>query len=371
MTSATDHKFMSRALHLARKGLYTTMPNPRVGCVLVRDGVIVGEGFHKRPGDPHAEIHALHEAGSKAEGATVYVTLEPCSHYGRTPSCAIALIHAKVARVVAAMKDSNPMVSGRGITMLQDKGITITHGIYENEARALNPGFIKKMESGKPYLRLKMAMSLDGRTGMASGESQWITGSAARSDVQKLRARSCAIISGIGSIIQDNSSLTVRPKELGLPDTAIMCQRQPLRVVLDAFLKTPVNARVISGPGNILIASSVEADAHKKEKLEQAGAEVLILDSEHGEISLDQLLKHLAQRDCQEVLLEAGAILAGSAVQQKLVDELIIFMAPVLMGSDAKPLLQMPFQHMSEKLNLNIQDIQAIGSDWKITAVLD
>jgi diaminohydroxyphosphoribosylaminopyrimidine deaminase/5-amino-6-(5-phosphoribosylamino)uracil reductase len=370
MASAIDHEMMSRALRLARKGLYTTMPNPRVGCVIVREGEIVGEGFHERPGEPHAEVYALRMAGEKAEGATAYVTLEPCSHFGRTPPCAEALIKAGVAKVVAAMEDPNSVVSGRGMAMLQEAGIEITTGVLESEARALNPGFIKKMEFQKPYVRLKMAMSVDGRTAMASGESQWITGAAARSEVQKLRARSCAIISGVGSILQDDSSLTIRPEELGLPDAEALCQKQPLRVVLDASLKTPVGARVISGPGRVLIACSRQADDHKKSELEKVGAEVLMLDSDQGGINLEQLLEHLAQRDCHEVLLETGATLAGSAVQQKLVDELIIFMAPTLMGSEARPLLQMPFQSMSEKLNLNIQDIQAIGSDWKITAHL-
>ena len=368
MAYAIDHEMMSRALQLARKGLYTTTPNPRVGCVIMKDGEIVGEGFHERPGEPHAEVHALRMAGEKAEGATAYVTLEPCSHFGRTPPCAEALIKAKVGRVVAAMQDPNPLVSGRGLKVLQEEGVQVESGVLETEAKALNPGFIKKMETGLPFVRLKMAMSLDGRTAMDNGESQWITGPAARSEVQKLRAQSCAIITGVGSILQDNSSLTVRAEELGLPDAEKLARRQPLRVVLDSSLQTPVDSKVVTGPGQALIVCSDQADDSRRIELEAAGAEVLRLSSSAGRIDLKSLMEHLAQRDCQEVLLETGATLAGAAVNEGLVDELITFMAPVLMGSAARPLLTLPFQSMSEKLELNISDIRAIGADWQITA---
>ncbi|WP_422136836.1 bifunctional diaminohydroxyphosphoribosylaminopyrimidine deaminase/5-amino-6-(5-phosphoribosylamino)uracil reductase RibD [Endozoicomonas sp. ALD040] len=367
MASAIDHEMMSRALQLARKGLYTAMPNPRVGCVIIKDGVIVGEGFHERSGEPHAEVHALEMAGDRTKGATVYVTLEPCSHFGKTPPCAEALIKARVSRVVAAMEDPNPLVSGRGLKRLSDVGIEVESGVLEAEARALNPGFIKKMMSGQPFVRLKLAMSLDGRTAMESGESQWITGPDARSEVQKLRAQSCAIVSGVGSILHDNSSLTVRAEELGLPDAEKLARRQPLRVVLDSSLQTPVDAKVVTGPGRALIVCTDQAEQSRQAQLEAAGAEVIRLNAGR-QVDLNALMSELAQRDCQEVLLETGATLAGAAVSEGLVDELNIFMAPILMGSAARPLLNLPFQFMSEKLGLNISDIRAIGDDWLIKA---
>lgn len=370
-TTASDREYMARAIQLARRGIYTTQPNPRVGCVIVRDGEIVGEGFHERAGEPHAEVHALKMADEKARGATAFVTLEPCSHYGRTPPCAAALIEAGVARVVAAMQDPNPLVSGRGLGMLEEAGIEVTSGLMEAEAKKLNPGFIKLMETGQPYVRAKLAMSLDGRTAMSSGESQWITGPEARSEVQRLRAMSSAIITGVESILHDNSSLTVRPEELALADAETIARRQPLRVVLDSSLRTPVDARVVTLPGDVLIVCSVQADAEKMSELEHAGAEVLALDSHEGQINLEQLLQLLGQRGCNEILLETGATLAGSMVQQKLVDELVVFMAPVLMGSEARPLLKLPFQQMSEKLKLDIRDIRAVGNDWKITATVN
>ena len=368
MASASDHQYMSRALQLARKGLYTTRPNPSVGCVIVQGDEIVGEGYHQRAGEPHAEVHALAMAGERAKGATAYVTLEPCSHYGRTPPCAEALIKAGVIRVVAAMEDPNPQVSGQGMKTLAYEGIETLSGVMEDEARELNPGFIKRMQAGRPYVRAKLAMSLDGRTAMASGESQWITGPQARSEVQRLRARSSAIITGVESILHDNSALTLREKELNLPEATELVQKQPLRVVLDSSLRTPVNARVITEPGNVMIFCSVQADKKRRRALEEAGAEVLMLDSHDGRINLEQMLEILVTKDCNDVLLETGATLAGAMMEQGLVDELVVFMAPVLMGSHARPLLEMPFASMSEKLNLTITDIRAIGSDWKITA---
>ena len=368
MASASDHLYMSKALRLARKGLYTTRPNPCVGCVIVQGDQVVGEGYHERAGEPHAEVHALAMAGERAKGATAYVTLEPCSYFGRTPPCAEALIKAGVARVVAAMEDPNPKVSGKGMSMLKAEGIETLVGVMETEARALNPGFIKRMQTGRPYVRAKLAMSLDGRTAMASGESQWITGPQARSEVQRLRARSSAIVTGVESILHDNSALTLREAELNLPEASELVQKQPLRVVLDSSLRTPVDARVITEPGDVMIFCSVQAEKKHKRALEEAGAEVLMLDSHDGRINLEQMLEILATKDCNDVLLETGATLAGSMTQQGLVDELIVFMAPTLMGSSARPLLDMPFASMSEKLNLNITDIRAVGNDWKITA---
>ncbi|WP_299728687.1 bifunctional diaminohydroxyphosphoribosylaminopyrimidine deaminase/5-amino-6-(5-phosphoribosylamino)uracil reductase RibD [uncultured Endozoicomonas sp.] len=364
-----DIHFMARAIMLARRGWYTTMPNPRVGCVIVDSkGVIVGEGWHERAGEPHAEVYALRMAGEKANGATAYVTLEPCSHYGRTPPCAEALISAGVSRVVAAMEDSNPVVAGRGLRMLQQAGIETLSGVLKNEARSLNEGFFKRMATGKPFVRIKLAMSLDGRTAMASGESQWITGPKARSDVQKMRAQSGAIITGVGSILQDNSSLTVRAEELGLDNADTVAQRQPLRVIIDSQLKTPVDAKVIAGTGHCLIATTEQHDPEQKQALEQAGAEVFVFPSQQGHVDLNAVLEELGNRECNDVLVETGAKLAGSFVRQNLVDELVVFMAPILMGSNARPLFELPFDTMSEKVELSISDIRAIGDDWRITA---
>ncbi|KEI70354.1 bifunctional diaminohydroxyphosphoribosylaminopyrimidine deaminase/5-amino-6-(5-phosphoribosylamino)uracil reductase RibD [Endozoicomonas elysicola] len=370
---AIDNYYMARAIELARSGWYTTMPNPRVGCVIVDvNSHIIGKGWHERAGEPHAEVHALRMAGTRAKGATAYVTLEPCSHFGRTPPCAEALKAAGVARVVAAVKDVNPAVAGKGMAILQEAGVETRSGVLEEEAKALNEGFFKRMSSGLPLVRAKLAMSLDGRTAMASGESQWITGPAARSEVQKLRAQSCAIITGVGSILKDNASLTVRPGELGLANAEDICKRQPLRVVLDSTLKTPIGAKVISGLGQCLIVTTSQHSPEKKAQLEQAGAEVLILENTDNntddKVDLKAVLKELGRRECNEVLLETGAQLAGSMISENLIDELIVFMAPVLMGSEARPLFNLPLHSMSEKKELIIKDIRAVGDDWKITA---
>ncbi len=369
---AIDRGFMAKAIELARSGWYTTMPNPRVGCVIVdANGHIVGEGWHEKAGEPHAEVHALRMAGMKAKGATAYVTLEPCSHFGRTPPCAEALKAAGIARVVAAIQDVNPSVAGKRMAMLQKAGIETRSGVLEHEARALNEGFFKRMSTGIPLVRAKLAMSLDGRTAMASGESQWITGPMARSEVQKLRAQSCAIITGVGSILKDNSSLTVRPSELGLANAEEICKRQPLRVVLDSTLQTPVDANVVSGSGNCLIVTTSQFCPEKKALLQQAGAEVLVLDNAEGitddRVCLPALLAELGRRECNEVLLETGAQLAGSMMTENLIDELVVFMAPVLMGSEARPLFNLPLHSMAEKKEVVIKDIRAVGDDWKIT----
>lgn len=359
---AVDCHFMARAVELARRGWYTTMPNPRVGCVIVSNGIIVGEGWHERAGEPHAEVHALRMAGARAKGGTAYVTLEPCSHFGRTPPCAEALKAAGIARVVAAMQDNNPAVAGAGMAMLRAAGIATACGLLQGEAYALNEGFFKRMATGIPLVRAKLAMSLDGRTAMASGESQWITGAPARQQVQQLRAQSCAIVTGVGSILKDNSSLTVR--EPGLAGG-----RQPLRVVLDSQLQTPVAANVVSGPGPCLIVTTARGDAQKKLQLEQAGAEVLVVEQTPGQqVNLRTVLAELGRRQCNEVLLETGAHLAGAMLSENLLDELIVFMAPILMGSSARPLFDLPLQSMADKHRLEISDIRAVGDDWKITA---
>ena len=366
--SPADHQFMARAIRLAGRGRWTTMPNPRVGCVITQGGSIVGEGWHEWAGEAHAEIHGLNRAGDKAKGSTVYVSLEPCSHYGRTPPCAEALIRAEVAKVIVAMQDPNPSVAGRGIGMLEAAGIQVQCGLLEQEARSLNAGFIKRMETGKPWVRAKLAMSMDGRTAMASGESQWITGPGARQDVQQLRASSCAIVTGVGSILYDNSSLTVREEQLGLEDAAIICKRQPLRVVVDSQLRTPVSANVVNGPGRCLIVTTPRADNDKVKALSAVGAEVFIQDTDQDRVCLKLLMEELGSRGCNEVLVEAGATLAGAMVEAQLLDELVVYMAPVLMGSSARPLLQLPFEAMAEKLSVEITDIRAVGQDWRVSA---
>ncbi|PUA29292.1 MAG: riboflavin biosynthesis protein RibD [Cellvibrio sp. 79] len=365
-----DFEFMARAFRLAERGLYTTMPNPRVGCVLVKDGEIIGEGWHVRTGEPHAEVNALIAAGNNVRGATVYVSLEPCSHHGRTGPCSQALVDAGVSRVVFAMEDPNPLVSGRGIEIMRAGGIRVDGPLLEDDARALNPGFIKRMERKLPFVRCKLAMSLDGRTAMESGESKWITGPKARADVQRLRARSCAIISGVDSVLQDNSSLTVRTEELDLPNAQDAAAKQPLRVVLDSRLRMARNALMFRQHTPILLVHNGTAT---EEQL--AGwpdfVELLALPAKDGRIDLQALLRELAQRHCNEVLVEAGATLAGSFLRRGLLDEIIVYMAPKLLGSNARPIFDLPLETMSASLALKIKDIRAVGRDWRITASPD
>lgn len=362
-----DVHYMARALELARQGLYSTHPNPRVGCVIVRDGQIVGEGWHVRAGEPHAEVHALRQAGELARGATAYVTLEPCSHHGRTPPCADALVNAGVDRVVAAMQDPNPQVAGRGLLRLQDAGIAVSSGVLESEARALNKGFIKRMETGLPYVRVKLAMSLDGRTAMASGESQWITGPDARAAVQRLRAQSSVVLTGADTVLIDNARLTVRPDELGLaPDvTALAAARPPLRVLIDGRLRVPLSASFFQA-GPALVAACAGQDTENTYR--EQGHELLNLPGAAGQVDLQRLLTELGARGANEVLVEAGARLAGAFAQAGLVDEFQIFIAGKFLGSSARPLLDLPLVQMSEALELNITDIRAVGKDWRVIA---
>lgn len=364
----TDHDWMARAIQLAARGLYTTEPNPRVGCVLVHAGELVGEGWHLRAGEGHAEVNALRQAGPRARGATAYVTLEPCSHFGKTPPCADALINAGVSRVVAAMQDPNPLVAGQGLARLHAAGIEVSCGVLEAEARQLNPGFIKRMQQGLPWVRLKLAMSLDGRTAMASGESQWITGAEARADVQRLRARSGAVVSGADSVLLDDSALTVRAAELGLePELAqAAAQRQPLRVLIDGRLRVPLSQRLFREAGAVLVVCSDTAGRETDYQAHQA--ELLALPGKHGRVDLAQLLAELARRGCNEVLVESGAALTGAFWQAGLVDELIVYMAPRLLGSRARPLLELPFDSMAEAMDVRITDLRAVGNDWRITA---
>ncbi|MEB3733980.1 bifunctional diaminohydroxyphosphoribosylaminopyrimidine deaminase/5-amino-6-(5-phosphoribosylamino)uracil reductase RibD [Halopseudomonas pachastrellae] len=366
--SAADRSWMSRALMLAERGLYTTEPNPRVGCVLVADGEVVGEGWHVRAGEGHAEVNALAQAGERARGATAYVTLEPCSHFGKTPPCADALITAGVSRMVAAMQDPNPQVAGKGLQRLREAGIAVECGLLEEQARALNPGFIKRMQQGLPWVRVKLAMSLDGRTAMASGESKWITGPAARADVQRLRARSGAVVSGADSVLLDDSALTVRASELGLPsdEAAAAAERQPLRVLIDSLRRVPLEQRFFREAGpSLVISTSAEQAA---DDYLAAGSELLAVPGADGKVDLQAVLQILAERGCNEVLVEAGAGLSGAFWRAGLVDELIVYMAPRLLGSQARPLMQLPFESMSEAMDVAITDMRAIGQDWRITA---
>lgn len=366
--SALDVHYMARALELARKGIYSAHPNPRVGCVIVRDGQIVGEGWHARAGEPHAEVHALRQAGDKARGATAYVTLEPCSHHGRTPPCADALIAAGLGRVVAAMQDPNPEVAGRGLLRLMNAGIVTQSGVLEAEARALNKGFLKRMEKGLPYVRVKLAMSLDGRTAMASGESQWITGPEARSAVQRLRAQSSVVLTGADTVLADNARLTVRPDELGLNAelTALASLRPPLRVLIDGRLRVPLDAPFFQA-GHALVATQAAASA--RSHYEEEGHEILALAASSGHVDLHKLLIELAARGVNDVLVEAGPRLAGAFTRLGLVDEFQIFIAGKFLGSSARPLLDLPLAQMSEALELNIVEMRAVGNDWRVTAL--
>jgi diaminohydroxyphosphoribosylaminopyrimidine deaminase/5-amino-6-(5-phosphoribosylamino)uracil reductase len=354
-----DHQFMSRALQLARRGLYTTDPNPRVGCVITKADRVVGEGWHATAGDAHAEINALNTAGDEARGATVYVTLEPCCHTGRTPPCTDALIKSGVARVVAAMTDPNPRVSGDGLQQLRNAGIDAETGLMEIQARALNPGFISRMQRQRPYVRNKLAMSLDGRTAMASGESKWITGKAAREDVHRWRARSSAILTGVGTVLADDPALTARNKLR--PD-------QPLRVVMDTHLSTPPSARLIREPGQTLILTTSDS-TELAQALCAKGAEVQQLSRGNGMVEPAAALSLLAQREVNEVLLETGPTLSGAMLRAGLIDEMIIYLAPHLMGDAARGLFHLPgLEAMGDRIALTIDDIRAVGQDWRIIA---
>ncbi len=366
MRHSDDSHFMSRALELAQRGLYTTDPNPRVGCVLVRDGEIVGEGWHRRAGEAHAEVNAIRAAGERAGGATAYVSLEPCRHRGHTGPCTEALVASGVRRVVAAMTDPDPRTAGQGFEALRGAGIEVACGLLEDQARAVNPGFVMRHTRGRPYVRIKMAASLDARTAMADGESKWITGAAARRDVQRLRARSSAILTGIGTLLADDPALTVRAAELG-ENIAV---RQPLRVVLDRRLRTPVDAALLRQSGTTLIATR-SGDRGARRKLTDAGAEILCLtddDADSGELAT--LMAALAGRGINEVLVEAGATLAGALLGEELVDEIVLYTAPVLLGDTARGLFHLPhIRTLAQRLALDVTDVRAVGEDWRITAL--
>jgi diaminohydroxyphosphoribosylaminopyrimidine deaminase/5-amino-6-(5-phosphoribosylamino)uracil reductase len=358
--SSTDHAYMARALRLAERGLYATTPNPRVGCVIVRNGEIVGEGYHERAGEPHAEPRALQRAGEHARGATVYVTLEPCSHHGRTPPCADALLEAGVGRVVAAMRDPNPLVAGQGLQRLRAAGVAVETGLCEEQARELNVGFVARMTRQRPWLRVKTAASLDGRTALANGQSQWITGEAARRDGHRWRARSCAVMVGIGTLLADNPRLTVRD---------IKTPRQPLRVVIDRRLDIPLDARVLEG-GNVLIVTA-HGERDKVRQLEELGARVLLLPNAEGKVDLGALMRELARRELNEVLVESGSRLSGALVHAGVVDELIVYLAPHLLGDSARGMFDLgELTALDQRIELTIRDVRRIDADLRVIARL-
>jgi len=349
---------MAHALRLAARGLYTTTPNPRVGCVLVKAGRIVGEGWHQRAGEAHAEVAALHAAGRKAAGATVYVTLEPCSHHGRTPPCADALIAAKVGRVVVAMQDPNPQVAGSGIAKLREAGIVAEIGVLEDEARELNIGFVSRMTRARPWLRIKIAASLDGKTALKYGISQWITGPDARRDAHHWRARSCAVMTGIGTLKDDDPRLTVRD---------VPSERQPLRVVVDSWLRIAPDAKVLDG-GAVLVATATH-DPIKAAALTAKGATVVELPNSAGKVDLQQLVWHLASLGMNEVLVEAGMNLDSALLRAGVVDELLIYMAPHMLGHAARGMLDLgELEQMNQRLDLLVRETRSFGHDVRILA---
>jgi len=349
---------MARALRLAERGLNTTTPNPRVGCVLVREGRVVGEGWHEKAGQPHAEAYALRAAGDRARGAVAYVSLEPCSHHGRTPPCCDALIEAGVARVVAAMEDPNPRVAGEGLARLRSAGISVACGLMEQAARELNIGFVSRMSRGRPWLRLKAAASLDGKTALANGVSQWITGPDARRDAHAWRARSCAVLTGIGTVRDDDPRLTVRD---------VPCERQPLRVIVDSRLETPPNARILEG-GEVLIACG-DLVPSSADALHDRGAKIVQLPNASGKVDLPALMQELGRRGINEVLVEAGFKLNGSLLREGLVDEFLLYLAPSLIGDAARGLFDLPaLNELSGQRRLDIRDVRMVGADLRILA---
>ena len=362
MFTKADHEYMNLALRLAEQGLYSTTPNPRVGCVLVNNSQIIGQGAHLKAGEPHAEIMALRDAEAKfptlIEGAEAYVTLEPCSHFGRTPPCADALIKAGVNRVIAAMKDPNPQIAGNGLARLAAAGIKTEHGLMEAQAQELNAGFISRMTKNKPFVRVKIAASLDGRTALANGESKWITGEAARQDVQHWRARSCAILTGIGTVLADDPQMNVRN---------IVNARQPLRVVVDSKLRISPQAKIFEG-GNTLIAYVSDTE-NKADALSKAGAALIKVESSDGKVCLKQLLRHLAERGINEVMVEAGQTLNGALFALHLVDEFLFYYAPTLLGADARGMLAFPqLKNMQDRTQLSMIDLRQFGQDIRLRA---
>lgn len=358
-TTAPDHEYMARALRLAERGMFTTDPNPRVGCVLVKDDRVVGEGWHERAGGPHAEVAALQAAGAEAAGSTAYVTLEPCSHHGRTPPCADALITAGVRRVFFAADDPNPEVAGQGARRLTAAGLEVCSGVLADAANRLNIGYMTRMRTGRPFVRSKIAASLDGRTALAGGESRWITGAAARADVQRLRASSSAILSGIGTVLQDDPSLNVRDEGLG----PVL---QPLRVIADSKCRTPVDAKTLTLPGDVIIYSLESVPAGTA--LAAAGAQVRTVGADGGRLSLPALLDDLGALQVNELLVEAGPALNGALLTAGLIDELIVYTAPHILGSAARGMFDIPsLAGMDQRVAWRLTDVRRVGDDLRLT----
>jgi len=359
MFTADDHRHMARALELAERGLYTTTPNPRVGCVIVKDGAVVGEGWHEKAGEAHAEVAALAAAWGQAAGATVYISLEPCAHQGRTPPCSQALIDARVGRVVVAMEDPNPEVAGRGMTALSDAGIANVCGLLYNEARELNIGFVSRMTRGRPWVRLKAAVSLDGKTALLNGRSQWITGPDARRDGHHWRARACAMLTGVGTVKDDDPLLTVRQVDT---------QRQPPCIVVDSRLETPLNARILR-EGTLFVAAT--RDEARMKALQERGAEVIVLPNAEGKVDLVALLKRMARRGINELHVEAGYKLNGSLLAEGLIDEVLLYMAPHLLGDKARGIFDLPeLYDLAGRRELKLRDLRMVGSDIRVVARL-
>ncbi len=358
--SRNDSAHMARALRLAEQGKYTARPNPMVGCVIVKGDNIVGEGWHQQAGEAHAEINALQAAADRAEGASVYATLEPCAHHGKTPPCAEALINARVARVVVAMQDSYEAVAGRGLEMLRVAGIDVEVGLMATAAAALNEGFTSRVTRGRPFVRLKVAASLDGAIAMNNGESQWITGPAARDDVQRLRARSGAVMTGIGTVLADDPSLNARSAALPASTT------QPIRVVLDSCLRMPLSAAMLTLPGTTLLCHSGDQDPSG---LVAVGAEVWRCGPHAAGVDARAVLEELARREVNDVLVEAGPTLAGHLLENQLADELVIYQSPHIMGSETRRMFDTPtLSSLSDRLRLDIVDVRRVGDDTRITA---
>ena len=371
MFTASDAAYMAEALRLAELGRYTTSPNPNVGALLVKNGQVIGRGYHKQAGGPHAEVFALREAGSEAQGATCYVTLEPCSHYGRTPPCAEALIAAGVSRVVVAMQDPNPQVAGRGISMLREAGIAVELGLLEQQARAVNNGFLSRMERKRPYVQLKLAASLDGRTALANGDSKWLTSEAARADVQHFRSQSCAVLSTATTVIADNARLNIRPEQLlqHVPSLESGEIRQPKRVILDRNGLLDHKLALFNDGGEVLLCVS---NIENKRELPNIARHIHCPLTSNAQFDLVALLEHLAVRENINTLwVEAGATLAGTLLQLQLVDELIVYVAPKLLGNSAQPLAVLPqFSALSEVVQLSWTDVRMVGSDIRLCARL-
>ena len=357
-----DERYMALALQLARKGIYTTHPNPVVGCVIVKQGNIVGRGWHESAGQAHAEVNALRQAGKSAAGATLYVTLEPCSHQGKTPPCVKAIIKAAISRVVIAIEDPDPRVNRSGISALQHAGIAVTLGIGRAQATYLNRAFLKRVTSGMPWVTLKIATSLDGKTAMADGESQWITSQSARQDAHKLRAAASAILTGVGTILRDDPNMTARLSGL---------QRQPLRIILDTHLSTPVNAKILRGAGTVLVVTANSEDEAAIALRQQSAVEIINCRTAYGRIDLHQLMHELGRREMNSILLEAGSRLSGSMLEQGLVDEIVVYMAPDLLGGDARDMFKIPrLEHIADKLKLEYKEVIRVGRDLKLTLEL-